>query len=235
MSTAREGAYKDSMRHWELLDTTDVPDNGGELRLCRSGEEHSLRLNGGELMNSLSHGSEDDLAVLACERIKGVREARILVGGLGMGFTLRAALDCVGPRAKVFVSELVPEVVRWNREYLGHLAGYPLDDPRTKVLVEDVAWSISSKHNAFDAILMDVDNGPEPLIRKANESIYDDEGLLAIGEALLPGGVLAQWSGKSDRTYVARLRKAGFKVQEVPIRESARNSGHHKIWLSTIG
>lgn len=218
----------------ELLESTDVPDSGGELRLFKHGPKYSLRLGGGELMNSEYHSSEDDLANLACEMIKDVKKARILVGGLGMGYTLRAALNSVGPEAKVFVSELVPEVVQWNRTYLGHLAGHPLDDKRTEVLIEDVAESIFSRHRAFDAILLDVDNGPEALLREDNERIYDEDGLCAIGQALRPGGVLAQWSGKSDKSYVARLMKTGFDVREVSVRAKEGKGAHHKIWLSTL-
>lgn len=222
------------MLPWELLGTTDVPDNGGELRLYKHGPEYSLRLDGGELMNSLSHQSEDDLATLACEKIKDVRTPCILVGGLGMGFTLRAALDSIGPVAKIFVSELVPEVVEWNRDHLGHLAGDPLNDPRTEVIVGDVVDILFSKHRAFDAILLDVDNGPEALIRKENNKLYDEDGLSAISAALRPGGVLAQWSSKSDKSYVARLRKTGFDFREVPVRARKGRGAHHKIWLSTV-
>lgn len=223
----------------ELLATAPVPDTDRELRLYRSGEVFSIRIMGqGDLMNSRTHGSEEALATLACARI-GPRTdpadaPRVLVGGLGMGFTLAATLGVLGPDARVVVSELVPEVVTWNRELMGAPAGHPLDDPRTEVHVGDVAELIRAPGRGFDAILLDVDNGPEGLLRRLNDWLYGVEGLLAAQRALRPGGVLAIWSATPDDGFTRRLKQAGYAVEEHRVKphHGGKRARHH-IWIAT--
>lgn len=220
----------------ELLATAPVPDTDRELRLYRSGELFSIKMMGrGDLMNSRQHGSERALATLACERMRPAGAARVLVGGLGMGFTLRAALDAVDGRARVVVAELVPEVVAWNREHLGALAGHPLDDPRTEVHVGDVAELLRAPGDGFDAILLDVDNGPEAILRRENDWLYGAPGLHAAGRALRPDGVLAIWSATADRAFSRRLRAAGFALEEHTVRphRAGRGARHH-VWTARL-
>jgi len=222
-----------------LLATATIPDTGTELRLYRSGDLFSIKIPGrGDLMNSRMHGSERALATLACERLGAKSNARLLLGGLGMGFTLVAALEALGPRGEVVVAELVPEVVEWNREWsrewLGPAAGAPLADPRCKVFVGDVADLVRREPKGFDAILMDVDNGPEALVRQANDWLYAPAGLGATRSALRPGGVLAVWSAGPDRGFTARLRQAGFDVSEHVVRPHRPGKGpRHHIWLAS--
>lgn len=222
------------MTPWVLLDSAPVPGNGGELRLYQRADEFSIRIvRHGELMNSRVHGSEEALAQLACARLVGAAKARLLIGGLGMGFTLAAALRHVGEQAQVVVAELVPAVVTWNRGPLGECAGRPLQDPRVTVREGDVAAILRTEQRAYDAILLDVDNGPEGLTRKENDWLYGMGGLNAAYGALRPHGVLAVWSAGPDRDFMERLHKVGFDVDEVPVRARGNKGARHIIWFAT--
>ncbi len=225
------------MRPWQLIDTTPLPDNG-ELRLYQRGEEEFsiMIVGGGELMNSRLHGSEDALAELGCAHLADKADARVLVGGLGMGYTLAAALRAVGPEAEVVVAELVPAVERWNREHLGRFAGYPLDDARTRVALGDVGELLLHARGEYDAILLDVDNGPEGLTQRDNDRIYTTAGLEAAYRALRPGGVLAVWSAGPDAPFSERLRYVGFLVDEQRVRAHAGQKGAwHTVWVARRG
>lgn len=220
------------MSPWELIDSATVPGKGGELRLYRRGGEFSISLTGrGELMNSRVHGSEDALAEQTCARLNGPAP-RLLIGGLGMGFTLAAALRALGEQAEVVVAELVPAVVAWNRGPLGEAAGQPLEDPRVQVREGDVGKIIRAEAEAYDAILLDVDNGPEGLTRKANDWLYGVNGLGASYEALRPGGVLAVWSAGPDRDFHQRLCKVGFAVEELVVRSHGTKGARHVLWFA---
>jgi len=217
---------------WKEIDRVKVPGNESEVTLHVRDQEFSIQTAGTELMNSRIHGSEDALAELTCSRLNPKSNWQILIGGLGMGYTLAAALEQSGPDTQIFVSELIPAVVRWNREYLGHLAGMPLDDPRVRVEEEDVVKTIGKRKLAWDAILLDVDNGPAGLTRKANDRLYGQSGLKTSFEALRPGGILAVWSSGVDEAFTRRMKLTGFKTQIVSVR--ARKSGKgskHTIWL----
>jgi spermidine synthase len=217
-----------------LLGTAVIPDTDKELQLYQSGERFSITIPGrGELMNSRMHGSEKALADLACERLGRTEKLRLLIGGLGMGFTLAAALQTIGPDAEVVVAELVPEVVTWNRTLIGAPAGHPLADARSKVYVGDVADLIRTEMGGYDAILMDVDNGPEALVRRTNNWLYGADGLRATYDALRPGGVLAVWSAGPDRFFGKRLEHAGFAVREHVVRPHRAGKGpRHHIWVA---
>ncbi len=219
---------------WIFLDSAPVPGGKGEMRLYQRGREHSIMVDGHELMNSRVHSSEDALAELVCARLTGLANPRMLIGGLGMGYTLAAALGKLGPQAEVLVAELVPAVVEWNRGYLAEFAGYPLQDPRVSVHEGDVAQQIAAAPRAFDAILLDVDNGPEGLSRKSNDRLYNGTGLRAAFNALRPAGVLAVWSAGPDPQFSKRLRQTGFAVDEVRVRaRGPRGGARHMIWLAT--
>jgi len=218
---------------WSLVDTAQVP-GGGELRLMRRGAEFSIRLGHNELMNSRLGGSEAALATTACERIRGRRRPRILIGGLGMGFTLRAALCGLDAQARVIVAELVPAVLAWAQGPMAQVFGASLTDARVRIREADVARLIRQARSAFDAILLDVDNGPAGLTRTANDGLYDPNGLSAARAALRPGGVLAVWSSGPDRNFIRRLRQAGFGVDEVRLRaNAARGGARHLVWIAT--
>jgi spermidine synthase len=216
-----------------LLGTARIPDTGTEMRLYQSGELFSIKIPGrGELMNSRIHGSEKALADLACERLGGKKKRRLLIGGLGMGFTLAAALKKIGPDAEVVVAELVPEVVTWNRTLIGAPAGHPLSDRRSRVYVGDVRDVIEREAGGFDAVLMDVDNGPEGLVRRENDWLYGAAGLRATRAALRAGGVLAVWSASPDRAFGKRLQESGFDVREHVVRPHRAGKGpRHHIWI----
>lgn len=221
---------------WTFLDSAQAPGNGGELRLYRRGAEFSIRVEKCELMNSRHYGSEDALAELACKRIDDRSHPRVLIGGLGMGYTLRAALNNLGPEAKVVISELVPAVVVWNRGPLAELAGNPLKDSRVTVRELDVGQVMREKQHAYDAIMLDVDNGPEGLTRKCNDWLYGLSGLKVAYDALRPRGVLAVWSAGANDGFVRRLRKTGFTVDEVPVRSrGARGGARYTVWLASRG
>lgn len=217
---------------WSHLDSTEMP-GGGELRLMQRGAEFSIMLGSNELMNSRLSGSEEALATLTWEIIQYHPRPRILVGGLGMGFTLRAALAEVGKDAAVIVAELVPAVVVWARGPMADIFGDCLEDRRVTIHEGDVGLLIHSERAAYDAILLDVDNGPEGLTRKANDDIYDTIGLQAAHRALRPGGVLSVWSSGPDRDFTQRLKKTGFAVDEVKVRARAKKrGGRHIIWIA---
>jgi spermidine synthase len=216
------------------IGTALIPGTDLEMQLYQSGDLFSIKIPGrGDLMNSRMHGSEQALATLACEKLGHTDKPRLLVGGLGMGFSLAAALHAVGPGAQVVVAELVPEVVEWNRTLIGAPAGHPLTDPRSSVHIGDVADVIRRPSDGFDAILMDVDNGPEALVRRANDWLYGDAGLKATRAALRPRGVLAVWSASPDRAFGKRLQQAGFAVQEHVVRPHRAGKGpRHVIWIA---
>jgi spermidine synthase len=219
---------------WLQIDTTRVPGADVELRLMRRGDEFSMMLGQNELMSSRLSGSEEALATLACKRIETVKRPHLLIGGLGMGFTLRAALAVLGSDARIVVAELVPAVIAWARGPMAAIFGDCLTDPRADIREADVVELVQSHKSAFDAILLDVDNGPEALIRKANDALYDLKGLKAILRALRTGGVLAVWSSGPNSSFSRRLRNAGFDVNEVAIRATTKRSGaRHLIWFAT--
>jgi len=217
----------------ELLAVAQIPDQGGELRLYRHDRDFTFRVHGTELMTSRVHGSEELLAELALARLPNTSASRVLVGGLGMGFTLAKVLSLVGPGARVEVVELVPEVVAWNREWLGDLNGHPLRDERVGVDEGDVVPRIRAARSAYDAILLDVDNGPEGLTRKTNDRLYSRNGLIAARNALRPGGVLAIWSAAHHPWFTARIRRAGFEVTEKQVRARRHKGARRTIWVAT--
>lgn len=224
------------MTPWVLLDSAQVPGNGGELRLYKRGDEFSIKIVGrGELMNSRMHGSEDALAEQTCARLMAGLRPRLLIGGLGMGFTLAAALRHLGDQAQVEVAELVPAVVAWNKGPLGECAGQPLQDPRVSVHEGDVARILDNEQDTYDAILLDVDNGPEGLTRKGNDWLYSMNGLNAAYMALRPQGVLAVWSAGPAEDFIQRLRKVGFEVDEVRVRAHGKKGARHVIWFARRG
>jgi spermidine synthase len=219
---------------WSQIDTARVPDSDVELRLMRRGAEFSMMLGQNELMNSRLSGSEEALATLACRQIEAVKAPHLLIGGLGMGFTLRAALAVLGSEARIVVAELVPAVIAWARGPMKDIFGESLSDSRADIRQADVIKVIKSQEKTFDAILLDVDNGPEGLIRKANDALYDATGLQAIHRALRPAGVLAVWSSGPNPKFTKRLRDAGFAVNEVAVRATTKRSGaRHVIWFAT--
>lgn len=224
---------------WTQLGLADIPDNGGQLKLTQRGDEFSIHLVGvrGELMNSRVHSSEEALAELACNHLKSVNQARVLVGGLGMGFTLAAALKSVNSSSTVVVAELIPEVENWNRGPLGNCAGRPLDDPRTQVHIGDVAELFSNpkqneQHTKFDSILLDVDNGPEGFTHADNQDLYSINSLKSIYQTLRAKGVLAVWSAWYDPKFTTQLKRAGFKVTNKTVRAHKGKGSRHTIYLA---
>jgi spermidine synthase len=217
----------------ELIDVAQVP-GGEELKLFRRGADFMIVLGRNELMNSRMSGSEEALATLTCERLAGRKAPHLLIGGYGMGFTLRAALKELGRDAAVTVAELVPEIVAWARGPMQDLTGQSLSDPRVRLVADDVAELIAAGRQQYDAILLDVDNGPDGLTRAENDRLYSRDGLAAAKAALRPGGVLAVWSAAPDAAFARRLSQAGFAVDEVVVRARQNGKGpRHVIWLAT--
>jgi len=217
----------------ELIGTAAVP--GGEpLRLFRRGGDFMIVLERNELMNSRMSGSEEALATMTCERLGQRTAPHVLIGGYGMGFTLRAALRTLGKDARLTVAELVPEIIEWARGPMAALTAGCLDDPRVTVVEDDVAALIAAGAGDHDAILLDVDNGPDGLTRAGNNRLYSARGLDAARAALRPGGVLAVWSAASDEAFARRLRDADFAVDEVAVRARSNGKGpRHVIWFAT--
>jgi len=219
------------VKPWELLGQTRAPD-GADLSLTLRSGEYVILANGKSLMSSRMHGSEEALATFGCARIRDREAPRVLVGGLGMGFTLRATLDHLPDAAAVVVAELIPAVVEWNRGPLGPLAGHPLKDRRVQVVPGDVAVTLRASPRAFDAILLDVDNGPAAFATTGNAALYSDAGLAAARQALTSGGVLAVWSAREDRKFEQRLKYAGFRVAVERVRARLKKGGpRHTIFL----
>lgn len=218
---------------WTLLGTAEIPGDGGEMRLYQRDSEYSIRVGSYELMNSRVHASEDALASLVCQRLAGRLPVRVLIGGLGMGFTLAAVLQDVDSRSEVAIAELVPEVVAWHRGPLRAVSGSTLDDQRVTIREEDVGRIIRSSHDAYDAIVLDVDNGPRALTSKRNDWLYGLPGLRAAHGALRPGGILAIWSAGPDPAFTRRLQQAGFEAEEVRVRgRGAKGGARYLIWIA---
>ena len=223
------------MRHWTQLGEAAIPGSEKSLILYRGKDDFSIKISGGyELMNTRKHGSEDALGSLPCKRLKNTETARVLIGGLGMGFTLAAVLEAVGAGAEVTVEELIPEVVEWNRGPLGEFSGRPLDDPRTRIHVGDVAKLIRRSKGCFDVIALDVDNGPEGLTKSANDWLYSMSGICAAQDALRPSGFLAYWSADPDQAFHDRLRRCGFFVEELNVFAHGSKGTRHTIWLASV-
>jgi spermidine synthase len=221
------------MSSWIHLDTAEVPGGQAEMRLMQRGDEFSIMVGTAELMTSEFRGSERALATLTCERLQDRPGARVLIGGLGMGFTLISALAALGPDARVVVAELVPAVAAWARGPLAGLFAGSLDDARVDLRLQDVTRVIQSGPEQFDAILLDVDNGPQPLTQGANRRLYDIWGLRRARYALRPKGILAVWSGAPNRKFKARLKLAGFDVDEVRVYAHGSSGQRHVLWLAT--
>jgi spermidine synthase len=220
------------MKVRELLATTQVP-GGAELRLFRRDRDYMIVLGDNELMNSRMSGSEEQLATLTIARLKNRTNPSLLIGGYGMGFTLRAALAALPAGASVAVAELVPEIIAWARGPMAELTAGCLDDPRVHVVEGDVAEVIAAGRGSYDAILLDVDNGPDGLTRAGNDGLYSQAGLASAKAALLRGGILAVWSAGGDPTFTRRLDEAGFKVSVEKVRARANGKGaQHTIWLA---
>jgi spermidine synthase len=218
---------------WVHLDSSPIPGTSATLRLLRQDEAYSIQVGDAELMTNLDRRSEQALATIACTRLRDRPNPRVLIGGLGMGFTLRAALEALGPDAQVVVAELIPSVVAWARGPLAHLFGDSLDDPRVEIVEGDVNRLIQSGPARFDAILLDVDNGPSGMTRRENDRLYDRWGLKRAQYALTRGGILGVWSGKPDRRFKARLRLHGFTVDEVRVRANGGTDGpRHVLWFA---
>jgi spermidine synthase len=223
------------MKPWELLGQATAPD-GTTLALMRHDREYVIFANGKILMSSRMHGSEEALAAFALKRARTRDSPAVLVGGLGLGFTLRATLDLLPAGATVDVTELVPAVVEWNRGPLGPLAGNPLDDKRVRVHVEDVLVTLRSSPGRFSAVLLDVDNGPDAFTTSSNAGLYADKGLQAARAALEPGGVLTVWSAWEDRKFEQRLKYNGFTVEVERVRARLKQGGpRHTIFLGHKG
>lgn len=220
------------MKPWLLLDTVEIPGGPDLLRLKRRDDEFAISLGSLELMNNRRNASEKALATLACARLPDPSRAHVLIGGLGMGFTLCAALEGLGEQARVVVAELVPGVVDWARGPLAHLFGGSLADPRVELRTEDVRETIRSGRGRYHAILLDVDNGPEAFTHLDNDRLYDSAGLASARNALRPGGVLGVWSNARDRAFSARLRGAGFDVEEVRVHANGRSGRRHLVWFA---
>ena len=220
------------MKVRELLATAQVP-GGEELRLFRRDRDYMIVLDRNELMNSRMSGSEEQLATLTVARLKNQTSPRLLIGGFGMGFTLRAALAVLPAGAKVVVAELVPEIIAWARGPMAELTAGGLDDPRVNVFDGDVAAAIAAGHGTYDAILLDVDNGPDGLTRAGNDGLYSASGLAAAKAALVRGGILAVWSAGDDPAFTRRLNANGFAVDVARVRARSNGKGaQHTIWLA---
>jgi spermidine synthase len=220
------------MKAWEVLGASSAPD-GTDIQLMRRDDEYLIVANGKPLMSSRLHGSEEALATLGCSRARGLEQPRVLVGGLGMGFTLRAVLDVLPVDAVVTVAELVPAVIEWNRAPLAALAGHPLKDRRVRLQPEDVGVTLRTNPGGFDVVLLDVDNGPAAFTAADNAGLYDNRGVAAAFAALRPGGTLAVWSAWSDRKFEQRLRYHGFLVDVQIVRARLKKGGpRHAVFLA---
>ena len=227
------------MNPWKLLGRAQTPGGGAELVLRQRDTEFSIRADNLELMNSRVYGSEEAMAKLGCQNLSKHPRPRVLIGGLGMGYSVRTALDILDNDAQVVVAELVPAVVEWNRGVLADLAGRPLDDRRVELHVGDVVQLIKTARGEYDAIMIDIDNGAEAIVRKGNDWLYSLPGLTTTYAALRPGGIMAMWSAGPQPAFVRLLRRAGFEVDEVKVRarggSNRKGGAHHVVWIATRG
>lgn len=222
------------MKPYVKIAETTTPE-GEPLELIEHDGTFMICSNGEQLMTSFSHGSEEALGELACSPFKPVNQARILIGGLGMGYTLAAATrTLVKEKASFTVAELTPAVVDWNRTHLSHLHPDLLDDPRVHIKLQPVQKLIRQAQGDYHAILLDVDNGPSAFHGKKNDSLYDLKGLKEIHQALKGGGLLAVWSARRDNAFTKLLRKAGYQVSESPVAAAHKGTKRrtHTIWLA---
>jgi len=224
------------LRNWTLLGEAPIPGSRQTLLLHQGKDDFHISISGGggELMSTRKHGSEDALGLLPCQRLRHPDSARVLVGGLGMGFTLAAVLGEVGEGAEVTVAELIPEVVQWNEGPLGQASGHPLADPRTRVYLGDVAKLLRSRRDYFDVITLDVDNGPEGLTQSSNDWLYGTAGITVAREALTASGILAYWSAGQDPAFEDRLRRCGFLVEARVVHAHGKKGARHVIWLASL-
>jgi len=223
------------MKRQVLLGQASVPGSSSVLKLYQGKDDCSIVISGrGELMSTRRHASEDALGTLPCQMLKQSESASVLIGGLGMGFTLAAVLAATGSKAHVVVAEIVPEVVEWNRGPLGDYSGYPLNDPRTTVYHGDVTDIIRDTEQRFDVLALDVDNGPEGLSASSNDWLYSRDGISMARKSLNPGGVLAYWSATPDQQFVKRLKSCGLKVQEKLVYAHGNKGTKNTIWLTTV-
>ena len=221
------------MSSTRLIHTASIPGEGGELGLYQRGPDYFIKIVGGQdLMNTRAHASEDALGLIACRGLREKSATRVLIGGLGMGFTLSATLKILAADAEVVIAEIVPGVVEWNRGVLGSFAGRPLDDTRTQLHTVDVTVLLRRERVGFDAVVLDVDNGPGGLTKASNQWLYSKAGLSVLFRALRPGGTLAIWSAAPDKAFTRRLRAAGFVVEETAVRAHAGKGARHVIWLA---
>ncbi len=221
----------------QLLGSAQVP-GGEELKLFAHGRDFMIVMGHNELMSTRMRGSEEALATMTLDRLQGKAAPNLLIGGYGMGFTLRAALARLGPQGRVTVAELVPEIIQWARGPMAEVAAGCLDDPRVTLRMDDVGDAILLAPDPFDAILLDVDNGPDGLVRPENNRLYGKAGLHNARKALAPGGVLAIWSAERDDKFVRRMESVGFTVDEVEVRARYDANGkgkgpRHVIWFAT--
>ncbi len=218
---------------WQSVARAQTPDGEHELGLFRRGAEFVIRVDGRDLMNSRVHFSEEAMAELACAELQATTAPHVLVGGLGMGFTLAACLRSLPADATIEVLELVQEVIEWNQGPLAHLAGSPLADPRVQAHARDVRERISSSHDEFDAILLDVDNGPSAMSQSQNQSLYSSAGLKRVVRALKPGGVFSVWSAGADTRFTNRLNSCGMSANPHWVRARPGNKGAaHCVWIA---
>ena len=217
-----------------LLGTAKIPSDGGELTLSQRDGDFAIKLKGvhGELMSSRMYSSELALAELGCAHIDGVEDTKVLVGGMGMGFTLAAALKATSPSSEVLVAELVPEIIEWNKGPLGEVAGRPLEDNRTRIYLGDVGELFMTRQATYNAILLDVDNGPEAFTHDDNSELYSIDSLHAIRDTLRPNGVLAVWSAWHDPRFTKKLKKARFKTSFKTVRAHKGKGSKHTIYLA---
>jgi spermidine synthase len=219
---------------WITIDSSTIPGSDTELTLSQCNDDFAIRVSGlpGDLMNSRRHHFADALTEFACTRLSAIENAQILVGGPGMGFTLVEVPKTVGVSAEVIVAELVPAVVEWNRGLLGRCAGRPMEDGRTHVHLGDVADLLKQRADKFDAILVDIDNGPEAMTHSDNEWLYSVAGLKRIYEKLRPEGIVAIWSARADQIFTTRLKKTGFNVQLRTVRARPGKGSRHTIFVA---
>ncbi len=218
------------MRPQELVGEARTPE-GRALTLLHRAGHFAVCLDGRTLMSSAAHHSEEQMAELACADLAARPGARVLVGGLGMGFTLRAVLDRLAPDARVRVVELLATVVEWNRGPLAHLAEHPLDDPRVEVVIGDVASTAADRLQPFDAVLLDVDNGPEAFSERRNARLYEPAGLTRLREMLRPSGVLVIWSAFESPRFLRTLERAGLEARAIPARARGQRGRRHTLFL----